>query len=49
MSLEPAVAALIGFVGLAQGLERHEVIAIGLVFVASLGALSAADQHAPEA
>ena len=39
MSLEPAVASLIGFVGLEQGLSGREVAAIGLVLVASLGAL----------
>ena len=41
MSLEPAVAATVGFVGLDQGLAAREVVAIGLVLVASAGALSA--------
>lgn len=39
MSLEPAVAALIGFIALDQGLAPREVVAIGLVVVASAGAL----------
>lgn len=42
MSLEPAVAATVGFVGLDQGLAAREVIAIGLVLCASAGALRAA-------
>lgn len=42
MSLEPAVAAAIGFVALSQGLDLVEVIAIGLVVVASAGALRTA-------
>ena len=41
MSLEPAVAATVGFVGLDQDLAAREVVAIGLVLVASAGALSA--------
>lgn len=39
MSLEPAVAALVGFIALDQGLEAAELIAIALVVVASAGAL----------
>jgi inner membrane transporter RhtA len=39
MSLEPAVAALIGFIGLGQGLAPREIVAIGLVVAASAGAL----------
>ncbi len=39
MSLEPAVAATVGFVGLDQGLAANEVVAIALVVVASFGAL----------
>ncbi len=42
MSLEPAVAALVGFVGLDQGLAASEVVAIVLVVAASAGALRAA-------
>jgi inner membrane transporter RhtA len=42
MSLEPAVAAAIGFVALSQGLALVEVIAIGLVVIASAGALRSA-------
>ena len=41
MSLEPAVAATVGFVGLDQDLAARGVVAIGLVLVASAGALSA--------
>ena len=41
MSLEPAVAATVGFVGLDQYLAAREVVAIGLVLAASLGALRA--------
>lgn len=39
MSLEPAVAATVGFVVLGQDLETVEVVAIALVVVASAGAL----------
>ena len=42
MSLEPAVAATVGFVGLDQDLAAREVVAIGLVLCASAGALRAA-------
>lgn len=42
MSLEPAVAAAIGFVALSQGLAPVEVLAIGLVVIASAGALRSA-------
>jgi inner membrane transporter RhtA len=42
MSLEPAVAAAIGFVALSQGLALQEVVAITLVVVASAGALRSA-------
>jgi len=42
MSLEPAVAAAIGFVALSQGLNAIEVVAIALVVVASAGALRSA-------
>jgi inner membrane transporter RhtA len=47
MSLEPAVAALVGLVALGQGLSANEVVAIGLVVAASAGALSAARTPAP--
>lgn len=39
MSLEPAVAAAVGFVALGQGLAADELLAIGLVVAASAGAL----------
>jgi inner membrane transporter RhtA len=42
MSLEPAVAAAIGFLALAQGLDPIEVLAITLVVIASAGALRSA-------
>ena len=42
MSLEPAVAAAIGFLALSQGLDAVEVVAIGLVVIASAGALRSA-------
>ena len=42
MSLEPAVAAAIGFIALSQGLSPVEVLAIGLVVIASAGALRSA-------
>jgi inner membrane transporter RhtA len=42
MSLEPAVAAAVGFVALDQGLAANEVAAIALVVAASAGALRTA-------
>ncbi len=39
MSLEPAVAAAIGFIALSQDLDAIEVLAISLVVIASAGAL----------
>lgn len=42
MSLEPAVAAGIGFILLDQGLAARELVAIGFVVVASAGALRSA-------
>jgi len=39
MSLEPAVAAAIGFLALSQDLDAIEVLAISLVVIASAGAL----------
>jgi inner membrane transporter RhtA len=47
MSLEPAVAAVIGFVALSQGLALVEVVAIGLVVCACAGALRSAATPAP--
>ncbi|MBS1893349.1 MAG: EamA family transporter [Actinobacteria bacterium] len=47
MSLEPAVAALVGFVALGQGLHAIEMVAIALVVVASAGALRSASTPAP--
>lgn len=47
MSLEPAVAAAIGFVALSQGLAALEVLAIGLVVVACAGALRSAATPVP--
>ena len=47
MSLEPAVAATIGFLALSQGLDAVEVLAIGLVVLASAGALRSAAAPPP--
>ena len=47
MSLEPAVAALVGLVFLSQGLSTVEVLAIGLVVLASAGALRSAAAPTP--
>jgi inner membrane transporter RhtA len=47
MSLEPAVAALVGFVALGQGLDWIEAVAIALVVAASAGALRSAATPAP--
>lgn len=47
MSLEPAVAALVGFVGLEQGLAAREVVAMALVLTASAGALGSAREPPP--
>jgi inner membrane transporter RhtA len=47
MSLEPAVAALIGLTALGQGLSTTEVVAIALVVAASAGALGTAAAPAP--
>jgi inner membrane transporter RhtA len=47
MSLEPAVAALIGLVALDQGLAAIEVLGIALVVVASAGVLGASVAQAP--
>jgi len=48
MSLEPAVAALAGFIVLGQSLGAPDLVAIGLVVCASVGASRTAPQ-APEA
>jgi inner membrane transporter RhtA len=47
MSLEPAVAATIGFIALSQGLTLIEVVAIALVVIASAGALRSAGTPPP--
>jgi inner membrane transporter RhtA len=47
MSLEPAIAAAIGFLALSQGLDGLEVVAIALVVIASAGALRSAASPAP--
>lgn len=47
MSLEPAVAATVGFLALAQGLGLAEVAGIGLVVLASAGALREAGAPPP--
>ena len=47
MSLEPAVAAAIGFLALSQGLGWVEVAAIALVVLASAGALRSAAASPP--
>jgi inner membrane transporter RhtA len=46
MSLEPAMAALAGFIVIGQGLSGRELLGIGLVVVASVGA-SRAVRRAP--
>jgi inner membrane transporter RhtA len=47
MSMEPAVAAVIGFVALGQGLATFDVIGIALVVVASAGVLGSSIEEAP--
>lgn len=47
MSLEPAVAALVGFFALSQGLGATEVVAIALVVAASAGALRSGGEPPP--
>ncbi|MDQ2939596.1 MAG: EamA family transporter [Actinomycetota bacterium] len=47
MSLEPAVAALVGLIALDQGLDAGEVAGIALVVVASIGAIRTARLPAP--
>ena len=47
MSLEPAVAALVGLVALEQGLAPVEAAGIALVVAASVGALRRPGAAAP--
>ncbi len=47
MSMEPAVAALVGFIALSQALALIEVLGIGLVVCACAGALRSAGTPAP--
>jgi len=47
MSLEPAVAAAIGFLALSQDLAPREIVAIVFVVIASAGALRSAASPAP--
>src|SRR3954452_4862544 len=47
MSLEPAVAAAIGFLALSQDLSARELIAIAFVVIASAGALRTAAAPSP--
>ena len=48
MSLEPAVAALAGFIVLGEGLRAREIVAIVLVVAASVG-VTRRRRRAPEA
>ena len=47
MSLEPAVAALVGLIALDQGLGAGEIAGIALVVIASIGAIRTARLPAP--
>jgi inner membrane transporter RhtA len=47
MSLDPAIAAMVGFVALHQDLGPREVLAIAMVVVASVGAASLSGREAP--
>ena len=47
MSLDPAIAALVGFLALGQGLDAREVLGIAMVVVASAGAASLGHRPAP--
>jgi inner membrane transporter RhtA len=47
MSLDPAVAAVVGFLALGQALEPPEVLGIAMVVVASAGAASLGHRPAP--
>jgi inner membrane transporter RhtA len=46
MSLDPAIAALVGFVVLGQALGARDLLAIGLVVIASVGAASLSHRSA---
>ena len=48
MSLEPAAAALVGFLALDQSLSASELLAVAMVVAASAGALHSAAQLPPE-
>lgn len=48
MSLEPAIAALVGFLVLAQSVTPVKLIAIGLVVLASIGILGRSEPAPPE-
>jgi inner membrane transporter RhtA len=47
MSLEPAVAGLVGFIGLGQDLSAAEIAGIALVVAASIGAIRTAPKAPP--
>jgi inner membrane transporter RhtA len=47
MSLEPAVAALVGFIALSQGMSAAEIVAVAMVVIASAGALRGAGARPP--
>lgn len=47
MSLEPAVAALVGLLALSQDLSASEIVAVAMVVVASIGALRGAGFSRP--
>jgi inner membrane transporter RhtA len=49
MSMEPAVAALAGFVVLGQSLSGRDLVAMALVVIASIGSSRTAAPHEPEA
>ena len=44
-AVRPAVAALIGFLALAQRLSAAEIAAVGMVVIASAGALRGAESR----
>ena len=47
VSLQPAIATLVGLVALSQGLTATEVLAVALVVFASIGALGRARVPTP--
>ncbi len=47
MSMQPAVAVVIGFIALGQGLAASELLAVGLIVIASAGALGSSRGPAP--